>query len=285
VVLRAISEITLKIAGVYDPDPFSGLVDAAQDVQYQIYKVQEKSLASDILQPPRIQIEARNSALIKVSILFTKLIENKRKSDATSKIFKDQSAPLEKLSKSKSDFSINAMVDELEEEAGWNLHGEVLLDLPSMWIELDSKVRRIVNTRVLKSIEQGVMCCNYPGRFCLTSEKLLWYGVPKNLEHHAKEIIEKKAWKLAVVIPFKNISQVIFNPISVTGFESHPQASALSKGYYMAIYTGFEVYRLFPFTAGQMQFMKEALEQLAKIKPAFQDYYVRKMLVTLANPE
>lgn len=64
-ILRTISELVVQTLSLYDPDPFSGLLESCMNLESKLSMIVETS-KEKYLAPPKVQIKVTLSPLIKV---------------------------------------------------------------------------------------------------------------------------------------------------------------------------------------------------------------------------
>lgn len=163
-----------------------------------------------------------------------------------------------------------------------------LIEIPYIWFEIDPIINRLSNN-ISNDIEGGVMFANHPGNFQLCANKILWFGIPKELGYRSFELLENQSWNLAIEIPFSRIESYLIQTIDLKSrvaaidavSEAVLHSFPYSRNYFISIFTKTEVYRLFPFSKEEAIFLKEALTEITQMNPSFEVNVVRSILVII----
>jgi hypothetical protein len=275
VMRRAMSELILEIVSMYDADPFSGLHDACRSLQASLLQIDEEPKPFD--EPPTVEIEPELSPLMQ-------MLQQKKSNTQKSTILKLSVDELIDEDRFKSCMSIGQLEEEMN---GDGTDGELILfDKMYNWVELDPIMNRLVQESDPTVQGYGVLSSPHSGRFQLTTSKILWYGIPKQVTDRAVELQEHHIWNLAISIPFADIQCFVVQPITVTEdvrlssnqLDSGLSITDITQQMVMSFYTTTEVYRFFPFTSNEVHFLKDAFDQVARIRPVYQDHFIRKIL-------
>ena len=151
VMLRNIYDVTMEGLTCFDPDPFSGLHDACAALKTHLSKNSELRNVK-MPEPPKISIEAKPSALIRILKLKGQI--EKEQKLLGDRIFDLPKETFSKLYTSGSDLSFGQIALELrEEEEHQPDYGEKLIDMHNIWIELDPIIDRLAEIKGVKQYE------------------------------------------------------------------------------------------------------------------------------------
>ncbi|KAL2911807.1 Serine/threonine-protein kinase tousled-like 2 [Polyrhizophydium stewartii] len=298
-ILKVMVDMIEQVLLVYDPDPFSGLHDAAKTLQTAMDKTNEKLMQPD--EPQLIHMERKLSYL-------TTLLAQKRLEAYQRRLGIEIEQPASNpLSRSESQTSsIDSKADQPSHING----KEVLVHLDNILVEIDPVVDRIV----IPSLERGqqgrrhhtaadeVLMSITQGRLKITSKELLWFGIDKK---YARQRPSLSMAELAINFPLEAIMRFTVGSVPsdeivrereyfksgqndlmsltrnmIRGEENEPPTTAhvRSDEFFISIFTQEEVFRFFPLSDAEASGIQQLLTMLTGLQPFVDSEFVKDVL-------
>ncbi|KAI8926408.1 hypothetical protein BC831DRAFT_456580 [Entophlyctis helioformis] len=311
--LKVMADMIEQVLLIYDPDPFSGLHDAADTLKGAMTKAIEKLTVADT--PPLIKMDKRLSPL-------ATLLSQKRLEAYERKFGFDSEPGSKAVSRSP---SMASSFDARKELANSYNGEEVLVNMEDIWVEIDPIVDRIVipslehdhQNRRRHTAADEILTSIAPGQLKFTRDELLWYGIDKKYARQRTRFLPGLR-ELAVSFPMQDITRFTFGKLPTEEKAQGPEfflsgqadimsvarnfsmlrseaddvvaaaAAAMGSGgaatqskaeeHFMAIFTDEEVYKFFPVSEEEVTELRQLLTTLTGLEPFAESEFVKDVL-------
>ncbi|KAI8895475.1 hypothetical protein BC833DRAFT_601180 [Globomyces pollinis-pini] len=286
--------LSTYILSLYDPDPFSGLLDAAREQKAILQDILKSSIIDDnTSNPPSLYFQKKQHSIIES-------LQKKRNSQLKRELLvKTISHPVPSTDPFKDalEGNINEYDSDEEDE-------NLLIKVKDIWVEMDPLTNRLINAKNIDFFglteQPGVFASEHSGRMHLTTNELQWYGLPKELQTKAIEAKKKQLLSKAMSLPLSSIRSFILEPLnskrtwaqqlrekdpfslSVKAMKSlyvdGAKETIMNNFDCLTVTTKEQVFRFFPFNRDQSTFLRTALEECSTVKSNYQEPLVKRIL-------